>query len=636
MKPLLSIGLIVKNEEETLTRCLDSLKLLQEELNAELIVTDTGSTDQTVEIARKYTDQVYSFEWCGDFSAARNAGIKKANGRWFMAIDADEWIDDPKEIISFFKSGEYKKYKAASYHIHSYVDSAQKAYTESTAIRLFDKASGLRYQGTIHEYLPILKDVKVLDCFAHHTGYTQEDEKKQRKHGRNLELLLEESRKEPDNERVLYLLLNQYAFVSDWDSLLACKARVLDLIRKNADSNFRHPIYKTLIWASVESKQLTEAVELANEYFALNKQVYMSDLDIWYLMTDTYLQMGSVDDAATAAEKYLALYEDFHNGKLKNIDVFSGSMLSIDGEYYRLVARKVFERLVSVYKYKQALLLFQKVNLERLAEIKKDGTFWSMLLVAAAAAHQENAAEGFCRKILDLKVMEERREAVDCFLTCVAELTDRDHYGAVLENLTQKCTGLTVLLYETYSQYPFSSGLQTINKDFFVLNIFELLLSSYELDFNCRRRIFDIYIEQSCVYIKLLYNPAFFNGDYIKALPQKARFFYFAQAARVEKSDAISYLRELIQAARMNVMVVPFIKEWLAQEEESLKHQSKEEAADEPSEFEQLGIKVKEQIRSYIEMARFEEAAMVLEQYKGINKEDPEIVLLEEQLNAKM
>ena len=69
----ISVCMIVKNEEKVLAGCLDSLKGLWEEL----IIVDTGSTDATKEIAKKYTDKVYDFTWTGNFSDARNYSFSK-------------------------------------------------------------------------------------------------------------------------------------------------------------------------------------------------------------------------------------------------------------------------------------------------------------------------------------------------------------------------------------------------------------------------------------------------------------------------------------------------------------------------------------------------------------------------------
>ena len=70
----ISLCMIVKNEEQVLARCLDSVADLMDEI----IIVDTGSTDRTKEIAARYTDQIYDFAWIGDFSAARNFSFSKA------------------------------------------------------------------------------------------------------------------------------------------------------------------------------------------------------------------------------------------------------------------------------------------------------------------------------------------------------------------------------------------------------------------------------------------------------------------------------------------------------------------------------------------------------------------------------
>ena len=85
----ISVCMIVKNEENVLERCLDSLK----ELGDEFIIVDTGSTDRTKEIAAKYTDKIYDFAWIDDFAAARNFAFSKATGDFIYSADADEILD---------------------------------------------------------------------------------------------------------------------------------------------------------------------------------------------------------------------------------------------------------------------------------------------------------------------------------------------------------------------------------------------------------------------------------------------------------------------------------------------------------------------------------------------------------------
>ena len=96
-KPVLSISLLVSNgRTDTIRKCMESLVPLRRAIPSELIVVDTGCTDGSVEIAREYADQVVNFTWCNDFAAARNAGLCKCSGEWFLFLDDDEWFEDDK------------------------------------------------------------------------------------------------------------------------------------------------------------------------------------------------------------------------------------------------------------------------------------------------------------------------------------------------------------------------------------------------------------------------------------------------------------------------------------------------------------------------------------------------------------
>lgn len=85
----ISLCMIVKNEERVLARCLDSVKDLMDEI----IIVDTGSTDRTKEIAKRYTDKIFDFEWIQDFSAARNFAFSQAKMEYIYTADADEVLD---------------------------------------------------------------------------------------------------------------------------------------------------------------------------------------------------------------------------------------------------------------------------------------------------------------------------------------------------------------------------------------------------------------------------------------------------------------------------------------------------------------------------------------------------------------
>ena len=167
--PLLSLCMIVRNEERHLARCLESVR----HIAGQMVVVDTGSTDGTVSIANEFGAEVHSFEWCGDFSAARNASLAPATGRWILVLDADEWLAKPHaERVGEISRGE---------PLHA-CDLVQKSTTASgeilrnSMVRLFPNRPGVRFEHKIHEDvmsglkregIPVLKT----DIEIEHSGY---------------------------------------------------------------------------------------------------------------------------------------------------------------------------------------------------------------------------------------------------------------------------------------------------------------------------------------------------------------------------------------------------------------------------------------------------------------------------------
>lgn len=97
----LSLSMIVKNESEVLGRALETARIYADEI----VVVDTGSTDDTVEIAKNYTDRVYTYDWCDDFAAARNFALSKCTGDYWMWLDADDRVpfSTAKSLARYFR-----------------------------------------------------------------------------------------------------------------------------------------------------------------------------------------------------------------------------------------------------------------------------------------------------------------------------------------------------------------------------------------------------------------------------------------------------------------------------------------------------------------------------------------------------
>lgn len=140
--------MIVKNELHTLPRCLGSAAGIADEI----IIADTGSTDGTVEAARRYTDKVFSFDWCDDFSAARNFAFSKARMDYCMWLDADDVIlpRDRERLLELKQTLEPDTDVVMLRYQSAAPDggvSALSYYRE----RLLRREGGFRWEGAVHE-----------------------------------------------------------------------------------------------------------------------------------------------------------------------------------------------------------------------------------------------------------------------------------------------------------------------------------------------------------------------------------------------------------------------------------------------------------------------------------------------------
>ena len=179
----LTISLLVSGRKETTERCLDSLSKLCTELDSELILVDTGCDDDLRQKLSGYTDHIIPFTWCDDFAAARNVGLKEAQGEWFLFLDDDEWFEDVTPVLDFFTSEESAEYDQAVYKVRNYSNYEGTSYSDDWVSRIIRLEEDTHFTGRIHEYLtPSRGKCKKLDAFVHHFGYVYTDEEKKDQH----------------------------------------------------------------------------------------------------------------------------------------------------------------------------------------------------------------------------------------------------------------------------------------------------------------------------------------------------------------------------------------------------------------------------------------------------------------------
>jgi tetratricopeptide (TPR) repeat protein len=194
--PSLTLVLIAKNEAAVIARCLDSAKGVA----SEMIVVDTGSTDDTSGIARSCGARVINFPWCDDFSAARNAGLEAARGRWILVLDADEYL--PEASINALQSLIDGPADCAYHLLNKSSSDGGKTGMVGKIVRLFPNRPEIRFEWPVHEQVVTSLNragVPIHDTSIEiiHTGYSS-PEINAAKQERNLRILEKATANDPD------------------------------------------------------------------------------------------------------------------------------------------------------------------------------------------------------------------------------------------------------------------------------------------------------------------------------------------------------------------------------------------------------------------------------------------------------
>ncbi|OGU16200.1 MAG: hypothetical protein A2X61_13040 [Ignavibacteria bacterium GWB2_35_12] len=211
-KPFLTLSMIVKNEEDNLAGCLDSVR----DVVDEIVIVDTGSTDRTREIAKKFNAKIFDFEWVNDFAAARNEALKHSTGEWVLYLDADERLDEiSKANIRnlLMNSGDeiggfICTIESDHFQLNGSTERHRGGYPRIFRNYGFPKIS---FQGRVHEQITpsifaLGKSINFSDIVIEHLGYNQSREVMEAKVKRNYAMLIEHVQEEPLNAYAWYQL----------------------------------------------------------------------------------------------------------------------------------------------------------------------------------------------------------------------------------------------------------------------------------------------------------------------------------------------------------------------------------------------------------------------------------------------
>ena len=202
----LSAVLIVKNEEKHLDKCLQSIKGVDE-----IIIADTGSTDGTVAIARKYTDKIFlNYKWNDNFAEARNYALSKARGEWIISIDADEWLETPIDKVREWIE-KYADKKLVDVNLR-----ANGSRETNRFPRIFKRCPEVFWKGKAHNYLSLneVNPTDIVIVYSYSYAHQLDPD-------RTLRILKKAVAEEPELSREKFYLAREYWYRKEYINAIA-------------------------------------------------------------------------------------------------------------------------------------------------------------------------------------------------------------------------------------------------------------------------------------------------------------------------------------------------------------------------------------------------------------------------------
>ncbi|MDT3417896.1 MULTISPECIES: glycosyltransferase family 2 protein [Brevibacillus] len=264
-----SLVMIVKNEANKLARCLNSAK----DLVNEIVIVDTGSTDGTKEIAKKFGAKVYDFVWNDSFSEARNFALDKSQGEWNLILDADEYITGECKVHLQKFINNYMAIGRISI-VSKYEENNEVRYTRHFASRLLPRGS--YYRGRIHEQ--VVSDLPHIrtGIEVYHDGYYLTD-----KTDRNLPLLLKELEEHPDDPYILYHIAINYKNKKDYETADKYFARAY--ARFTREEGFAPVLVVDYLYNIMANGNLEDGIEIIR-----NEKEFLRDYPDYHFVTGLF------------------------------------------------------------------------------------------------------------------------------------------------------------------------------------------------------------------------------------------------------------------------------------------------------------------------------------------------------------
>lgn len=342
----ISACVITKNEEQNIGVCLESLKGIVQEM----IVVDTGSTDQTTTIAASYGAVIYHYEWQNDFAAAKNYALDQARGEWIIFLDADEYLSNKaRQSFELYmkKIDTNKNFDAIGVRmVNIDKDEADKELSSVVTVRIFRNRPNLKYKNAIHEELfnsdktihILIAEQNILQVY--HTGYSATIIAEKLK--RNLKMILHEIATQGEQPQYYRYLCDCYHGLGDYEQAIKYGRLHMksQLSSFGSESIVYNKVIDSLICSQSDPCEIREEIEQAIQVFP--------DIPDFYAEYGRYA--WGEKEYETALQYFLqalSIYEqqslhtaevDSFHVKLQHIYFCMGEIYSLKNQYDEAVA----------------------------------------------------------------------------------------------------------------------------------------------------------------------------------------------------------------------------------------------------------------------------------------------------------
>jgi glycosyltransferase involved in cell wall biosynthesis len=302
-KPTISLVMIVKDEEENLTRALTSIA----DWVDEIIVVDTGSTDRTMDIARQFGARIYEHPWEDNFSLHRNQAIGYATCDWCLQLDADEELD-PKTVAALPGILKNAKTFALSVEIYNLFGSGE--FSTFYYPRLYRRHPDIGYHRRVHNQLTHPGPAPIVDLRILHYGYDGDEATMEKKYQRRLKMIKAWVDEEPDNWEAHFYYAQ--ALVAREESLgqsLEEGIAALELLDKNPKLRYhKNYIYPRLCHGLMQFKRWDELARYTMDWM----DIAPDNPDVWYFTVQNFYHHKLWDKLIEAVDQFEVQLGRYH------------------------------------------------------------------------------------------------------------------------------------------------------------------------------------------------------------------------------------------------------------------------------------------------------------------------------------